>query len=99
MGDNYNKVLASHIFNKLVNIQQDEHRILHQPKLWPTGFLFNVNDIENAIEEVNSDSFNERAQWHDRIKHTEADANEAVKKEDKEKETSECVREEDKHSS
>ena len=99
LGNNYNKVLANHIFNRLLKIQTDSYRERHQPKLWPTGFLFTANDIENVIEEVNSDSFNERAKWHDRIKHTRADANEAVKKEDKEKETNECVREEDKHSS
>ena len=83
IGDNYNKVLANHIFNRLEEIQTDEHRILNQPKLWASGFLFTVNDIENIIQEVNSASFDERALWHDRIKHTEADVKEAVKKEDK----------------
>ena len=98
IGDNYNRVLASYIFNRLVNIQTDDHRIRHQPKLWPTGFLFTPNDIENAIEEVNSDSLRARATWQGKIRHTEADVKEAVKKEDKRKETKECVREEDKHS-
>ena len=82
IGDNYNKVLANHIFNRLEEIQTDEDRILNQPKLWSSGFLFTANDIENAIQEVNSSSFDERTLWHDKIKTTEVDVKEAVKKED-----------------
>ncbi len=82
IGDNYNKVLANHIFNRLEEIQTDEHRILNQPKLWASGFLFTVNDIENIIQEVNSASFDERALWHDKIKPTEGDVKLEVKKEE-----------------
>ena len=98
MSNNYSKVLANHIFNRLLEIQTDDYRERHQPKLWPTGFLFTPNDIENAIEEVNSDSLRARATWQGKIRRTKADVKEAVKKEDKEEETKECVNTEDKNS-
>ena len=49
MTNNYSKVLANYIFNRLLEIQTDDYRERHQPKLWPTGFVFTVNEIVGAL--------------------------------------------------
>ena len=46
----YAQLLATKIFNQLINIQTNRHIRSNRPRLSNSGFLFSTKDIQKVIE-------------------------------------------------
>ena len=51
----YAQLLATKIFNQLINIQTNRHIKNNRPRLSNSGFLFTTRDIQKVIESHDKD--------------------------------------------